>query len=55
MNFFKMMISFGIVAGFMIAYGIPFRPQLLYCLPLLVLVFILTLACCVIVRISAYT
>ena len=48
-NFFKMMISFGIVAGFMIAYGIPFRPQLLYCLPLLVLVFILTLACCVIV------
>ena len=34
-NFFKMMISFGIVAGFMIAYGIPFRLQLLYCIPLL--------------------
>ncbi|MFR9255356.1 MAG: ATP-binding cassette domain-containing protein [Merdibacter sp.] len=48
-NFFKMMISFGIVAGFMIAYGIPFRLQLLYCIPLLVLVFILTLACSVIV------
>lgn len=48
-NFFKMMISFGIVVMFMIAYQIPFRWQLIYCIPLVFLVFLLTLACCVIV------
>ena len=48
-NFFKMLISFGIVAGFVIAYHIPLRLQLLQCIPLVVLLFILTLSCCVIV------
>lgn len=48
-NFFKMLISFGIVAGFVIAYHIPFRLQLLQCIPLVVLLFILTLSSCVIV------
>lgn len=48
-NFFKMLISFGIVAGFLLAYRIPFRLQLLGCVPLIVLLFVLTLACCIIV------
>ena len=48
-NFFKMVISFGIVFAFLIAYRIPLRPQLLLCIPLLLLLFLLTLACCIIV------
>lgn len=48
-NFFKMIISFGIVIGFMLAYHIPFRPQLLLCLPLTALLFLLTLSCGIIV------
>lgn len=48
-NFFKMIISFGIVLGFMIAYHIPFRLQLLQCIPLVLLLFLLTLSFCILV------
>ena len=48
-NFFKMIISFGIVIGFMIAYHIPFRLQLLQCIPLVLLLFLLTLSFCILV------
>lgn len=48
-NLFKMIISFGIVAGFMIAYQIPFRLQLLCCVPIIVLLFLLTLSIGIIV------
>lgn len=48
-NFFKMLISFGIVIGFMLAYHIPFRIQLICCIPIIVLLFVLTLSICIIV------
>lgn len=46
-NVFKMLISFGIAAVFAIAYRIRPTWQLLYCIPVLALLFILTFACCV--------
>lgn len=48
-NFFKMMISFGIIVAFVIAYHIPLRMHLIYCIPLIILLFIMTLACSIIV------
>ena len=48
-NFFKMLISFGIVAGFAAAYRIKPTAHLLYCVPVVLLILLLTLGCGVIV------
>lgn len=48
-NFFKMLISFGIVAGFAAAYRLPPTVHLLECILLVFLLLLLTLACCVLV------
>ena len=44
-NFFKMLISFGIVAGFAAAYRLPPTIHLLECILLVFLLLLLTLAC----------
>lgn len=46
-NFFKMLISFGIAAAFAAAYHIPPTGNLLYCIPVLFLIILMTLACCI--------
>ncbi len=46
-NFFKMLISFGIAAVFAAAYQIPPTGNLLYCIPVLFLIILMTLACCI--------
>lgn len=48
-NFFKMLISFGIVAGFAAAYRIRPTIHLLYCVPVVLLTLLLTMGCGVIV------
>lgn len=48
-NLFKMLISFGIVAAFAIAYGIPPTLRLLYCVPLVILLLFMSLSLCVLV------
>lgn len=48
-NLFKMLISFGIVAAFALAYHIPPTIYLLYCGPLFLLLLLMSFACCVIV------
>ena len=48
-NAFKMAISFGIVAAFAAAYKIPPTLNLFWCIPVIVLTLLLTLACSVLV------
>ncbi len=48
-NGFKMMISFGLVIIMMIAYGVPLSWNVLYCIPVLITLFLLTFG------ISCYT
>jgi len=48
-NFFKMIISYGIILAFVLIYQIPLRPHLIYVIPITILTFMITLACSVIV------
>lgn len=48
-NLFKMIISFGIVAVFAIVYQIPPTLSLLWCIPLFLLLLLMSFACCVVV------
>lgn len=46
---FKMLVSFALTAGFMVAYRIPVSWQIIWVIPLILLLFVITFAICIII------